>query len=474
MKRFQNKIISTLQEKLQLDRYDVCKLILLAGAYFFIVGSYSILRSLKTSLFLGFVGKEFQPISRIISLFVIFPCGFFYSLLVDKLKRQQIFYAVIGTYAVLSIVFTIFLAHPDFGVKNEVVSPYRILGWAFEVFMDLYSALVITTFWGYANSISTPDFANKGYGPLTAISRFGGISTPLLGLLFLHKLPLATHVSIPILTFLSGLFLLSAMWCIRKLVVVVPAAKLHGYEAAYKQEVASEKEEEKQHKKHPKADLKPSVFEGIRLMLTQPYVMGIFGLVYCFEFINVIFDYQMQVLMSIEMNNKIGAMSSFMFIYTSSFQTLGLVFALFGTSTLLKRVGTLYCLLIMPSALMGLSIILFVHPSLYTVFAVMIIMRALNYGFNYPIRETLYIPTVKDVQFKAKLWIDSFGKTLSKSSGSAFNHILLYFAANPLVIVRIDSMYCIAVSCFYAVISLLVGKKYQKTIRNNEVIGANR
>ena len=101
----------------------------------------------------------------------------------------------------------------------------------------------------------------------------------------------------------------------------------------------------------------------------------------------------------------------------------------------------------------------------------MIVLRALNYGFNYPVRETLYIPTVRGIQFKAKLWIDSFGKTFSKSSGSLFNQLLLYFSSNPYTILRVDSIYCVMVAFAYTIVSLLIGKKYQKTIENNEVIG---
>lgn len=451
---------------LQLDHYDILKLLLLAGAFFCIIGSYSILRSLKTSLFLGLVGKEYQPISRLISLFIIFPCGILYSKLVDKLKRQQIFYTVIGIYAALSFVFAVLFAHPEFGVKNTITSPDRVLGWAFEIFMDLYSALVLTTFWGYANSISTPLFANKSYGLITAISRVGGIVTPLLGLLFLHKLPIATHISIPILVFIAGIFLIFAVYCIKKIITALPEEYLHGYDTAHHKTTTIEPEVGAK-----KSSSKPGVFEGIKLMLTQPYVMGIFGLVYSMEVIAIIFDYQMQVLMSIETNNNIGSMSSFMFIYTSSFQALGLLFALFGTSTLLKRFGTLNCLLIMPVAVLSLSVLTFMYPSLSTIFFVMIVLRALNYGFNYPVRETLYIPTVKDIQFKAKLWIDSFGKTFSKSSGSLFNQFLLCFSSNPYFILRVDSIYCVGVACVYGVISLLIGKKYQRTILNGEVIG---
>lgn len=368
----------------------------------------------------------------------------------------------------MSFVFALFFAHPTIGIKNSTTAPDRILGWVFEIFMDLYSALVLTTFWGYANSISTPEFAGKSYGMITAISRIGGIITPLLGLLFLHKLPIATHISIPILVLIAGFLLICAIFCIKKIVVTLPESSLVGYSAAH---TAKEDVVEPAVANTNKKAAKPGVFEGIRLMLTQPYVMGIFGLVYSIEVIAIIFDYQMQVLMSIETNNNIGSMSSFMFVYTSSFQALGLIFALFGTSTLLKRFGTLTCLLIMPVAMLLLSILTFMYPSLGTIFFVMIVLRALNYGFNIPVRETLYIPTVKDIQFKAKLWIDSFGKTFSKSSGSLFNQFLLFFSNSPYFILRVDSIYCVGIACVYGLISLLVGKKYQKTILNNEIIG---
>lgn len=451
-----------LQRYLQLDKHDIMKLLLLASAFFCIIGSYSILRSLKTSIFLGMVGKEYQPISRLISLVIIFPCGFMYSKLVDKLKRQQIFTTVIGIYAILSLVFAVFLAHPVIGVKNCITSSDRLLGWCFEIFMDLYSALVLTTFWGYANSISTPSFANKSYGLITAISRVGGVITPLIGLLFLHKLPIETHTSIPILVLIAAILLGCAIYCGKKISTTLPAAYLTGYSDQHQETPAVDEKKKVE---------KPSIFEGIKLMLTQPYVMGIFGLVYSMEVIAIIFDYQMQVLMSIETNNNIGSMSSFMFVYTSSFQALGLVFALFGTSTLLKRFGTLTCLLIMPVAVLLLSLLTFLYPSLGTIFFVMIVLRALNYGFNYPVRETLYIPTVKDIQFKAKLWIDSFGKTFSKSSGSLFNQLLLYFSSNPYFILRVDSIYCVGIACVYGIVSLMVGRKYQKTILAGKIIG---
>jgi AAA family ATP:ADP antiporter len=451
-----------LRKKLDFGTHEWTKLILLAIAYFFIIGSYSILKPIKTSVFLGLVGIDWQPFSRYISLAVIFPSGLLYSRIVDKYKRHQIFFTIIGIYAVLCIVFTILFADPIHGIKNTTTSPYRIVGWIFEIFMDLYSAIVVSTFWGYANSVSTPNFANKSYGIMTAASRIGGILTTSLALFLLNVVALRTEINIPLLTFIAGIFLFGAIACVYLINNWIPESALHGYEAAYKSDYKTE------HSKNKKS-AKTGVFEGIRLMLVEPYVLGIFSMVYFFEIITILFDFQMQALMCTELHNDIGAMVNFGYWNTIAFQFVGLLLAIFGTSTLLEKIGTLKCLMIMPIGLIILSLSTLIYPTLSTIFIVMVLLRGLNYGFNVPVRETLYIPTVKNIQFKAKVWIDSFGRTLSKTSGSAINS--MYASLAPQVLLVADSACAIGISFAFAGVSFLVGRKYTKTIKNNAVIG---
>jgi AAA family ATP:ADP antiporter len=204
-------------------------------------------------------------------------------------------------------------------------------------------------------------------------------------------------------------------------------------------------------------------------MLTEPYVMGIFGMVFSFEVINIMFDYQMHVLMSIETSNHVGAMSSFMFFYTGSFQALSLLFALFGTSALLKRFGVQRCLFVMPFITMFLALLPVLYPHLSTLFIVMVILRALNYGFSHPIREILFIPTVKDIQFKSKAWLDSFGRTFSKTTGSTFN--MLAITQTPYFCIALESAFSFGLAVIWAIIALFLGRKYTKTIEENTVIG---
>lgn len=454
-----HKLVRYLRKnELQTETDDAFKLIFLALTNFFIIGSYSILRSLKTSIFLGLVGKEYAPHTRIVSIILLVPTMLLFAKLVDRLKRYQLVYLFLGIYGVLSLVFAYFLNHPAYGLHNTLTSPWRSLGWFFEIFMDLYQPLIVGTYWSFVNSVSTPSFASDNYGFIVSAARIGGILTPFLSLLLLEKSTLASWNSIPLLIVVASLLLLGAACCIYSLTKKVSSDHLHGYEAAFQTDKASDKKASK-----------PTVWEGLKLMLTQPYVLGIFAMVYGFEIINVIFDYQMQVLMSIEHNNEVMAMSSFMLIYTGTFQALSFFFAFFGTSTLPKKIGVKNCLIVMPITVVILTLTLLAIPKLSTIFIIMVVMRAMNYGFNQPIREILYIPTVKDIQFKSKAWIDSFGRSFSKTSGSVVN--IATFSSVPYIGLLIQSSFSIGVAAIWTIVAFMVGKKYQTTIERNEVIG---
>lgn len=446
--------MSSLQKHLQIDSGDALKLVLSSFAFFAIIGSYSILRSLKTSIFLGFVGREYEPVVKIVGILIMIPAMLLHAKIIDSFKKHQVVYLFLAFYAGVCLVFALLFAHPVYGIANTQTSPYRITGWAFEIFMDLFQALIVGTFWSFVNSISTPVFAEKSYGAIVAGSRLGGIATTLISWLVLEKSSMAGSVTIPLLTIFATFFLFLAVYCIYLLKKRIPASHMHGYEASIKN---TEK---------PKNS--SNVFEGLKLILTQPYVMGMFGLVFSYEVINIIFDYQMHVLMSIETGNDIAAMSSFMMIYTGTFQALSLFFAIFGTSELLRHLGVRHSLLIMPLATMVLVTIPFLYPRLIPVFIVMVLLRALNYGFNTPLREMLFIPTTKDIQFKSKAWIESFGRTFSKTTGSSITMLACNF---PHALMLIISGFSVGLSLVWTCIALGVGRKFSSTIAKNDIIG---
>jgi AAA family ATP:ADP antiporter len=375
-----------------------------------------------------------------------------YSFLVDRLKKYQVFLACLLSYSILALIFGLALYHPVYGVSNTNSSPFRILGWLFYIYMDLYMVFIISTFWAFSNSINDVDSAKKNYGFIAGMSKLGGIIAPLFGWMLLNRTNWSEANIIPGLVALSGLFLAIAALCIYRIIKTVPKKNLHGYEAAYQ----VEKEKRKA------GTAKTGIFEGVRLMVAQPYVLGIFGLVYAAEIILHIIDYQMQLLLEVKYFKAIGAISSFMFIYTTAWQTVGFVFAFLGVSFFVQRFDIPICLISVPIFIAGLVLGLLFFPSLATVFIVMVFLRAIQYGFNHPVREMLYIPTVKDIKFKSKAWIDSFGRYFSKASGATVN---LFSQL---------AMQCgisLVVAVGWIVLSVLVGQKYKETVDSGKVIG---
>lgn len=461
MKVSRGIISSFLAKYLQIDEHEALKTVLASVIFGCIIGAYSILRSLKTSIFLGFVGREFEPMAKIVGILITVPTMMIHAYIIDRFKKHQVVYLFLAFYTVVALVFALVFTHPVYGVPNTNVDPYRLTGWAFEIFMDLFQALVVGTFWSFINSIYSPKNAEKSYGFIVAGSRIGGIITPTISWILFEFFSFSKTANIAGLTAASALLLAYAVYSIYRIKRVIPQTHMLGYEAAH---AADEKDES--------VRKSSNTFEGLKLMLTEPYVLGIFGLVFSFEVINIIFDYQMHILMSIETNNDIGAMSSFMLMYTGTFQFMSFIFSIFGTTAILKRLGIQYSLIVVPILTMGLALVPVFYPKLMAIFIVMVLLRALNYGFSHPLREMLFIPTTKDIRFKSKAWMESFGRTFSKATGSSLNWVAI--SNVPYMCIMLESCFSFALAILWAFIALAVGKKYIDAVRDNAVIGRKK
>ena len=99
-------------------------------------------------------------------------------------------------------------------------------------------------------------------------------------------------------------------------------------------------------------------------------------------------------------------------------------------------------------------------------------LRAINYGFSYPVRESLYIPTVKEIKFKSKSWIDAFGTKFAKSSGSGMNFFVEYLGSAFLFTAY--SIFFASIISIWTLAAYLLGKRFEKAVARNEVIGAEQ
>jgi AAA family ATP:ADP antiporter len=99
-------------------------------------------------------------------------------------------------------------------------------------------------------------------------------------------------------------------------------------------------------------------------------------------------------------------------------------------------------------------------------------MKAIHYAFSSPVRESLYIPTVKEIKFKSKSWIDAFGSKFAKSSGNVYNMASARVVESQLLAVH--SFFFAGVVAIWFVAAYMLGKRYEWAVENNEVIGLDQ
>ena len=72
---------------LGLNRHERLKFILLTISFAFVLGSYTIAKELKDSIFVSIVGKSYLPTAKLLVIFLLIPAALGYSRLVDVFRR---------------------------------------------------------------------------------------------------------------------------------------------------------------------------------------------------------------------------------------------------------------------------------------------------------------------------------------------------------------------------------------------------
>jgi ATP:ADP antiporter, AAA family len=450
-----------------IDTYDRKKILWLSATFFLVIAAYTLIKEFKDAMFVAIVGREYLPWAKLFAMVILIPMIFFYSKLVDVLHRYQllIFYGFL--YGLSGLVFTYYLGHPTIGLENTQASYTRIFGWLIYFFYEGYSPFVVSVFWAFASSINNPKTAQNGYAIIVSASKIGGMLTPAIAWYLLEQrdscgLPLYSDVlSHQILLGLASLIVLLVPIVIYSLINTVPSNYLHGYEAAYR--VEKEKKE--------KGTSKTGIFGGLWMLLQYPYMLGIYSMIFFYEVINVVLNYQ-RISSAESASSTIAEFTCVLYQQVLAVHAIGFIISFFGTRALMKSLGERRCLLLVPISI-GLLIVLILAYNTLPVFTIAFIaIRSIHYAFSYPVRESLYIPTVKTMKFKAKSWIDAFGSKFAKSSGAWVN-IMADQIGGPGTAAYFGfySVFFFIVIGLWIISAYFMGRKFEQVVNNNEVIG---
>ncbi len=444
-----------------IKKEEVLKFSLFALVLFFILGSYWALRLLKDVLVykiafpkvLGWAdgyGKDLVPTLKMITPFLVAGVVIIYTKLLDMMDKHKLFYVFCSFYAFLfGLTAIALLILQNFGPEYIGAMPLAALGVAVYFATESFGSLVIALFWSFAVSCNRSDEAKRAFPFMIAVAQIGTIGGS--SLLVLGMSNWAIYALCTVTTVL-------VMVMINRIVTVLPASQL-----------VSDKVEKKQ---------KPDILAGIRLLFTQPYLLGVFIVSTFYEIVKTIVDFQMKSQASVIPGFNFEVFMGWFGFWTNF---LAFAMALFGTSYIMKRYGLKFCIMLYPVvfsvALVSLYGYYLTNPSpenlLWATFGVMMTVTAISYAVNNPTKEMMYIPTSNDAKFKVKGITDTVGSRGSKAAGSAINNTLNVGATQALKVANLmafGTLIGIGFIGIWLVAALYVGNKNAQLIRDNQII----
>lgn len=416
------------------------------------LGPYWMLRGVREALFIDLVGVRWQPWGKIASFIIILPLILLYSKLLDFVRKEKLFFVIYPIYIFIFISIASFIAFPQYqsifvslkALKIFSSVPGNLLGWFSYVFIESFGALAPALFWSFVASYTTTIEAKRGYGLIYCITQIGTMG----GSLFMARY--AVRLGLPIVILIAS----TAIACVPFIIQFY----LSVHETAESKKKASFFRPNKP---------KTGFFEGLRLLIKQPYLFGIFIVTTGYEIIATLLEYQMNLL-GHEVYPTKEAFAAFYGRFGFFTNGCAFLFALLGTSFFLRTFGLRICLLLFPITTGCVVVVTRLMPVLPVVFVSMIILKCLNYSLNNPSKEILYIPTSRDAKFKAKGWIDVFGLRGVKASGASINAFFRKLA--PAQTVASATPILLAVVTVWALTARFVSVKNHKLVKENKII----
>jgi len=382
-------------------RRDELPLSLLMFSYFFLViTSFWILKPLKKTLFIGFYkdngfdllswhlnASQTELIAKVLNMAVAILAVAVFTWLARRFRRQQLTYLFSGFFMVSYILYSF-----------RITNPGDLTVWSFYLFGDLFSTLMVATFFAFLNDSVTPDKAKRLYGLVGLGGVMGGAFGSLIVKIWIKQISMGTWLWI---TFAVG-------------AVIILLAKTAGalVDKDLKKPNLNRGRDEPAEPADGKQKSNPAL-EGARLVFKSRYLLAIVGIVGFYEIVSTIMDFQFtSTVEHFVPKEMIGA--HFSTIYTIT-NFMSMFVQLFLTSFVMSRFGLTAALMVLPVAIVMGSAGFVVVPVLWVGSFLNTADNGFSYSINQSAKETLYVPTSREEKYKAKAFIDMFVQRFAKA-----------------------------------------------------------
>lgn len=445
----------------EMSKDELKRFWILSATFFVLIGAYWFTRSMKDAVFANMVGYRFQPFAKMVSLFCVIGVVLFYNKLLDLLKKNVLFYLISLVFGIgfiglgYLILFPDIVSAPAGSMLGNMFSfiPGKFLGWFIYCFIESFGSIMPALFLSIVVSTMSTESAKKGYGMIYAFGQVGLI----LGTWFIANF--VKTLGFGILFIIGGALVCTLPILLGWYVKDYPIIELESVGSGNQKP-------------------KTGMFEGLKLLLSRPYVAGLFVISATYEVIGTIVEFQMGLCATTIYPVNIDGGAAFAWLKAMNGLTLGILslsFALMGTSFLMRKFGLKFCIISYP-ALIGITIATIfafymagagLYFLMWAFFVAVVIFKALSYTFNNPAREVLYVPTSRDVKFKSKSWSEAFGNRTTKGAGAIVTGSL--GSSLPMLLV-FGTFISLGIVAFWIFVAAYVGNKFDQLQKENKII----
>jgi AAA family ATP:ADP antiporter len=363
--------------------------------FFLVISTFWILKPLKKALFIQLYDQtgvdiflfhrtaaQAEQIAKVGNMVIAFLAVVLFTSLAKRLWRERLAYVFVGLFVVGFLGYLLLVL---------VGRPNDLAVWTFYWFGDLFSTLMVATFFAFLNDSVTPDAAKRMYG----LIGFGGVLGGVFG---------ATFVNVWIARLSSASWLVI---CLGSCLAIAVAAGLAGREVRRHPPPASPAPAPRAAKRENPA------WEGAKLVFRSRYLLAITAMVGLYELASAMMDFIFTATTTHYLSGPaIGQHFTKVFAITN---WISMFVQLFLTSFVMTRLGVGVALLVLPVSMFAGSGIYFALPFLWAGSMMKAAEGAFSYSINQSAKEALYVPTTRDEKYKAKAFIDMFIQRFGKA-----------------------------------------------------------
>ena len=381
----------SMQAFMNIKREELPLALLMFGYFFLVITCFWILKPIKKGLFIQFYDQtgfdllgvaysapQAELLAKILNMLVAFVAVVAFTYLSRRLRRQQ-----------LTLVFGVFFiaCYVLFGQWLHVPDDANV--WSFYLFGDLYSTLMVATFFAFLNDSVTPESAKRLYG----LVGLGGVCGGVFG-------SSVVSANVALLSYAAWL------WICSGLTVLIMAVAW----AAGRQVRITEPTPAAAPTSGPQGN---AATEGARLVFSSRYLMSIVAIVGLYEIISTIIDFQFTFTVAHYLDGAdIGRHFALVFSITN---WVSLIVQLFLTSFIMTRFGMATALLVLPFTIALGSSAFLMFPALWVGSLLSTADNGFSYSINQSAKEALYVPTTQAEKYRAKAFIDMFVQRFAKA-----------------------------------------------------------